>query len=172
MKAEQDQYETVITYIIENQDKFYRLAYSYVHKKEDALDIVQNTICKALENYETLRKTEAIRSWFYRILVNESLAFLNRSKKELLSDLWENQEGEENCYIEGESVPEDDWYERGETLYDEINALPYELQNIIKLHFFEKMKLREIAEIMNMNLSTVKAKLYRGLKKMKKNMEG
>ena len=45
----QDLYDRIVDYIVENQDKFYRLAYSYVHNKEDALDIVQSAVLKALD---------------------------------------------------------------------------------------------------------------------------
>ena len=68
-----DLYDSVTAYIIENQEKFYRLAFSYVKNKDDALDIVQNAVCKALDHYESLRNEAAVKTWFYRILVNESI---------------------------------------------------------------------------------------------------
>ena len=40
----QDMYPKITAYIIENQNKFYRLAYSYVRNREDALDVVQNAV--------------------------------------------------------------------------------------------------------------------------------
>ena len=43
----QELYDRIVAYIVENQEKFYRLAYSYVRNQEDALDIVQNAVCKA-----------------------------------------------------------------------------------------------------------------------------
>lgn len=46
-----DCYEILVQFIIENQNHFYRIAYSYLRNKEDALDAVQNTVCKALEKY-------------------------------------------------------------------------------------------------------------------------
>lgn len=46
---EHDHYDIVVNYIIANQKKFYRLAYTYVRNENDALDIVQNAICSALE---------------------------------------------------------------------------------------------------------------------------
>ncbi len=46
-----------------------------------------------------------------------------------------------------------------------------EIQNIIKLRFFEEMSLKEIAEITGANLNTVKARLYRGLKLLKQNIQ-
>ena len=45
-------YETLIRYILDNQQRFYRLAYSYTRNPEDALDAVQSAVCKALEAYE------------------------------------------------------------------------------------------------------------------------
>ncbi|MFR4352392.1 MAG: RNA polymerase sigma factor [Roseburia sp.] len=163
-----DIYEEVITYIVENQEKFYRLAYSYVRRKEDALDIVQNAICKALENYESLRNRNALRTWFYRILVNESISYIRKYKMEV-------QCGEADRLQEESSIANGTYGIAGGALpsavYREICALPLELQHIIKLHYFEDMKLQEVAQVLDMNLNTVKAKLYRGLKKMKVCME-
>ncbi len=84
----QDKKTIVISYILENQDKFYRLAYSYVHQKEAALDIVQNAVVKALEHWQDIRQVAHIKTWFYRILVNESLQYLKKTEKELL---WEDE---------------------------------------------------------------------------------
>ena len=50
-----DLYEKIVSYVVENQNKFYRLAYSYVRDREDALDAVQSAVCKALENYGGIR---------------------------------------------------------------------------------------------------------------------
>ena len=74
-------YENLIQYILTNQERFYRLAYSYTRNQEDALDAVQNAVCKALEAYENIRNTGAIKTWFYRILVNESLQILKQRQK-------------------------------------------------------------------------------------------
>ena len=40
--------EQIVSYLLENQDKFYRLAFSYVHNADAALDIVQNAIVNAI----------------------------------------------------------------------------------------------------------------------------
>lgn len=164
-----DRYEEVITYIVENQEKFYRLAYSYVRDQEDALDIVQNAICRALENYKTLKNPDALRTWFYRILVNESVSYIRRYGKKVQCEdamqiLDERQTVNGGCMIESENASV-------EELYQEIYKLPLELQNIIRLHYFEDMKLQEVADVLELNLNSVKAKLYRGLKKMRISME-
>ncbi len=149
-------YDRLVTYIIENQNKFYRLAYSYVKNKEDALDAVQNAICKALEKHDSLRNEHAIRTWFYSILVNESLTIINARKNALLS---RTDSSIEPVYIEK-------GFELRDELHEKLSRLEEPDQSIIRLRFFEDLSLKEISEILNLNISTVKSKLYRGLKKL------
>ena len=155
----QDLYDYIVAYIVENQNKFYRLAYSYVRNREDALDVVQNAVCKALENYGGIRNEGAISTWFYRILVNESLLFIKERKRMTLGET----DQEEAHY-------EEKGFEIQDDLYDSINRLDGDTQTIIKLRFFEELSLKEIAQITEMNLNTVKARLYRGLRQLKVNM--
>ena len=153
----EDRYEQVVSYIIENQEKFYRLAYSYVQNQEDALDVVQNAVCRALEHYDSLRNESALRTWFYRILVNESLLILKDKRKVILTGDGRQTE-----------IPyEESRFEPGTELYIHINRLEADVQSIIKLRFYEELSLKEIAQVMEMNLNTVKAKLYRGLKALR-----
>lgn len=155
-----DLYDHITAYIVENQNKFYRLAYSYVQNREDALDAVQNAVCKALEHYGKIRNEDAIKTWFYRILVNESLLLLKAKSRISLED----ENTEEVSYEEKGFEVQDD-------LYDCINRLDEDTQTIIKLRFFEEMPLKEISQVMEMNLNTVKARLYRGLQQLKVNIQ-
>lgn len=152
-----DLYDKLTAYIIENQDKFYRLAYSYVKNQDDALDIVQNAVCKALKHYEELKNEEAFRTWFYKIVLNECFSMLRIKKRFIPTD--------ESRYCE---IPyEEKKYEPYDDLYAQIGQMEADTQSIIKLRFFEELELSEIAQILKMNLSTVKTKLYRGLKMLK-----
>jgi RNA polymerase sigma-70 factor (ECF subfamily) len=153
----QDLYEKLVAYIIENQNKFYRLAFSYVKNQEDALDIVQNSVCKALEHYKDLRNEGAIVTWFYKIVLHECYALLKAKKRIVMT---ENRSYWEISY-------EEKGYEIHDELYDQINQMEEDVQKIIKLRFFEELTLSEIAQILKMNLNTVKTKLYRGLKTLK-----
>ena len=88
----QDIYDLTVAYILENQEKFYRLAYSYVQDRDSALDVVQNSICQALEKCWGLRNPAAMKTWFYRIVVNEALQYLRRHKKEISTEPSEMRE--------------------------------------------------------------------------------
>ena len=62
-------------------------------------------------------------------------------------------------------------YEQEADIWDELNRLEPDVQGIIRLRFFEELPLKDIACITGMNLSTVKTKLYRGLKLLKENIQ-
>lgn len=153
-------YERLIQYILENQDRFYRVAYSYTRHQEDALDVVQNAVCKALEAHESIKNEDAIKTWFYRILINECLTVIKKRKRFLLTD--DVLEREEVYYEKG--------YEQDGGMEKELDNLELDVQGIIKLRFFEEMSLKEISRITGLNLNTVKTKLYRGIKQLKENM--
>ncbi len=48
----------LVAYITENQERLYRFAVSQTREREDAMDILQNAIVKALENYAAIRNPE------------------------------------------------------------------------------------------------------------------
>ncbi|MDU4659650.1 MAG: sigma factor, partial [Clostridium butyricum] len=56
-------------YLIENREYYYRLAYSYVKNEADSLDIIQESIIKALTSIESLKEIEKVKSWFYKIVI-------------------------------------------------------------------------------------------------------
>ncbi len=155
----QDRYENLVQFIVENQESFYRIAFSYLRNKDDALDAVQNTVCKALENYQMLRKDTALKMWVYRILVNESMKMIREKKKVILFDNPENKMLEQSY--------EDKSILFSEDFMQQIKSLDDDTQKILILRYFEEMSLKDIAAIMDMNLNTVKAKIYRGLSKLK-----
>ena len=159
---QQDYFEEIVEYILENQNRLYRLAYSNVQNEQDAMAVVQNTICKALEHAGELRDIRAVKTWVYRILMNESMTFLRKNRRELLL---EEPLDEEAFVCDPEYADRDELFER-------IKGLPATVQNIIRLRFYEELSLQEIAEAMGLNLNTVKAKLYRGLKALRVEMEG
>ena len=143
-------------YIVSHQEDLYRLAFSYVKNRDAALDVVQESIVKALSKADTLREPAYLRTWFYRILLNESMNHFRRTRRILPLEELERQ-----------SAPSD--RDPGERLdlYDAIERLGEKEQLIIRLRFFEDMKLEEIAQATGTNLNTVKSRLYQSLRKLR-----
>ena len=143
-------------YIVSHQEDFYRLAFSYVKNRDAALDVVQESIVRALSKSDSLRQPEYLKTWFYRILLNESMNHYRRNKR--LVPL-------EDSLADG-PAPAGDPAERLD-LYAAIDRLDPKEQAIIRLRFFEDMKLEEIARITGVNLNTVKSRLYKSLRKLR-----
>ncbi len=151
--------ETLTQYIVENQSCFYRLAFSVLKDSDEALDAVQTAVCRALERQDSLRNPRAVKTWFYRILMNTCNDVLRQRMRVVpLPAEWEP--------AQEDSEPTDDTFTR------RIDALPPEVGMIIKLRFYEELSLNEISRITGQNLSTVKSRLYSGLKKLRIAMEG
>ena len=143
-------------YIVSHQEDFYRLAFSYVKNRDAALDVVQESIVRALSKSDSLRQPEYLKTWFYRILLNESMNHYRRTRR--LVPL-------EDAAPEA-ADPRGDPAERLD-LYDAIERLEPREQAIIRLRFFEDMKLEEIARVTATNLNTVKSRLYKSLRKLR-----
>ena len=102
-----------------------------------------------------------MRSWFYRILVRECLSFLRQNRRVIYL-----AEPPEQVQSSGESALED-----REALRQAIDRLSPKLKTVVLLRFYEEMQLSEIAEITGTNLSTVKSRLYKGLKKLRESLQ-
>ena len=139
--------------LIDQYERLYRLAYSYVHNEADALDVVQESACKAIIQCKKLKDTTKLLPWLCRIVVNTSL------------DLLRNQIKEQPAEELPEAAAEDKYEELD--LKKALNRLEPENRTVIILRYFEDMKIEDIALVVDENVNTVKTRLYRSLKKLR-----
>ncbi|MDE6916473.1 MAG: RNA polymerase sigma factor [Lachnospiraceae bacterium] len=144
--------------ILEQYNRYYRMAYSYVHNDADACDIVQNGAYRALRASATLKKTEYAETWVYRIMLNECFRVLEQPRHFSYEYLQEEKG------FEPASTKEDDI---SIDLQRALDALPGKDRAVVILRYFEDRKLDEIAQILGENLSTVKSRLYRSMGKLR-----
>ncbi len=145
--------------LLENYEKYYRLAYSYTRSEQDALDVVQESAYKAIRDCGKVREKQYIGTWIYRIVVNTAMDVLRKQGREILT---------ENECREDVSEPS---YDRLE-LEEIMDRLDGKEKTVIVLRYFHDMKLEEIGEILGENVNTVKTRLYRALRKMRMELEG
>lgn len=149
----------LIEYIKANQNKLYKIAFTYTRNQELALDVVQEAITKALENIGKIKNEEYVKTWFYRILINEALKTIKRNKNFSEYELIDNE-----VYI---TSNEENIVENMD-IYNNIQMLNDKLKTVLILRFFENLKIEEIAVITKTNINTVKSRLYKGLNELKK----
>lgn len=144
--------------ILGKYNQYYRLAYSYVRNETDAFDIVQNGAYKALRGSHTLKKPEYAETWVYRIMLNECFRYLKQPQN-LSYEAVQSEMGVALSYTEDNSDRMD--------LARALDALPEQDKAVVILRFYEDRKLEEIADILDENISTIKSRLYRSMKKLR-----
>ncbi|MEH6937322.1 RNA polymerase sigma factor [Bacillus sp. JJ664] len=153
MKGNSNLEKELVDFIINNKDDFYRLAYGYVKNSNDAIDILQDSIQKAISSKSNLKKEQSLKSWFYRIVINTSLDFLRKQKRVVVVD-------EET--IQSYSSGINDHYTNID-LERSLEALPPKYKSVIILRYFEDLKIEEVAEILQESPNTIKTRLYKAL---------
>ncbi|WP_232242869.1 sigma-70 family RNA polymerase sigma factor [Paenibacillus sp. GSMTC-2017] len=141
------------------RERIYRIAYTYVRNKDDALEIVQETVYRAIISIHKLREPQYFNTWLTKIAVNYALTFIRNAKK--------------TVSIEGTSEPS---YVRERTeeyidLQQAVDSLDEKARTIIILRYFEDLSIKEVADIVDMPLSTVKSIIYRALEKLNLNLK-
>ena len=143
--------------LLENYDKYYRLAYSYMKSEQDALDVVQESAYKAIRDCGQVKEQRYIGTWLYRIVVNTALDALRRRGREVALEEWQ-----ENSWPPSYA---------GLELWEILDRLDEKERTVVVLRYFHDLKLEDIAGILGENVNTVKARLYRTLKKMRMELE-
>lgn len=143
--------------LMENYEKYYRLAYSYMRNEDDALDVVQESAYRAIRDCGTIRQMDYLATWIYRIVVNVCIDALRKKQHEAPSDTMPESAVEDR-------YPDPD-------LRDVLDRLDVKSRTVVLLRYFEDLKLEDIARITDENVNTVKARLYRALKKLRLNLE-
>ena len=144
--------------LVKNYEKYYRMAYSYVFCEQDAMDIVQEGAYRAILKSDLLKKPEYVDTWICKIVINEALRFLKKNKL---------------ASVDMESLPEQGKEDEVEDidLQRALEKLDNQERAIVVLRYFEEEKLENIGKTMNLNVNTVKSRLYRAMDKLKKYME-
>ncbi|MFC9539475.1 sigma-70 family RNA polymerase sigma factor [Lysinibacillus sp. NPDC056959] len=149
--------EVFVQFIREQKERFYLLAYNYTKNEQDALDVVQDSIQKAMLSLDRLENVEYLKSFFYKTLVRTAIDFLRKHKRLQVTD------DDTLQYL----IPaQEDVYENVD-LEHALDELPQIYREVVILHYFEDLKLADVANILNIKLSTAKARLYKSLKLLK-----
>ena len=139
--------------LLAGYQKYYRMAYSYVRNEADAMDVVQEASYKAIYNASKLRNPEYVDTWIGRIVINAAMEVLRKAGR------YEQEIADEDASYETQFGDLD--------LREALDHLDPKDRSIIELRFFEDLDLNSIAEMLGENLSTVKSRLYRALRKLK-----
>ena len=149
----------------ETRAAIYGFSLSITKNPSDSEDVLQETYLKIWANAKNYNAKGTPMAWILTITKNLSLMKLREKKR--YQDL-EPQEWDMSFHVDSETGTIEDRH----LLEAALNLLNEEERQIILLHAVSGLKHREIAELLDMALATVLSKYHRGLKKLRKYLEG
>ncbi len=141
----------------------YNVAYRMMGNPHDAEDVAQDAFISAYRARDRFRGDSQVTTWLYRITVNAALMRLRRDKRRTQMTVSEDARPD---------VPTTDWSqspvastmnsELGERLKAAIDDLPPDLKAAVVLRDVEGLSNEEAAEVLEISISALKARLHRG----------
>ena len=148
------------------QGRLYRFALRYSGDCEEARDLCQQSFVRAYSQLHRLRDPERFSTWLYQIAANLCRDHLRRRAKHVSLDAYEEASGNPHPLLcQGGDMREG---ELRDLLNRALQTLPEEQREVVVLKEYEGLKFREIADVLDVPINTVKSRLYYGLKALRK----
>ena len=125
--------------------------------KEDAEDIVQDTICKAIEYIDVLQEGK-VRAWLFKVSLN---SYYNLYRKRKHSFIIQDEQAILNLYTENLVENSITNAERRSDVHEILTALKESYRTLLIMKYFMDMSYIEIGDTLGFNETKVKTYLYR-----------
>ena len=140
-----------------------RVCYLYLCDRSQAEDAVQETFLRVYRSLHTFRGGCNEKTWIMKIAIN-TCCNINRSgwfrffNHKVTPEMMPDKEVQTN--------------ENDEELTTAVTKLPIKLREVILLHYYQGLKVNEIADALGISQSSVSGRLKRGREKLKCILEG
>ncbi len=143
-----------------------------VRRRDDVEDIAQEVFIKAFRAVRTYNFQSSFAAWLSRVTVNHCYDYLRRERASRLNFDWQAPEGEQDEFdtrvekAEDKSLDPEKQAVLRELVGKLLDRAPADDRVVLVLKEVEGMLVEEIAEILNLKMSTVKVRLHRARKRM------
>lgn len=152
-------------------DALYSFALKLTRARDDAEDLVSDTMLRAFDRWEQYQLGTNARAWLFTILYH---TFVSRKRRIDAREvqLPEDPEGWSAFEAVGDSDPEGKFYDSfiDEEVTREIDKLPEDYRTAVVLSDIQGLRYAEIAEILGIPEGTVKSRLFRGRRILQKKL--
>jgi RNA polymerase sigma-70 factor (ECF subfamily) len=145
--------------------------------REDAEDVVQQSLQKAFIHLHQFEGKSSFPTWLTRIVINEALILLRKSRgrrEVLINDSTEDEEARFALEIPDAGPNPEDSYsqrERQRILFSALNELPRGTRRAIQLRDLDERSTEETARMMGITVNAVKARVFHGRKKLRERLK-
>ena len=149
-RAIRGDHQAILSLIEMDEEILFRMAFTYLKNEQDALDVMQDLVYKALKKMHTVKQHEYVRTWLVRVLINCCKDHLR--KRQPTISIKEHHQVEWVIYSDMERL---------------LEHLSLSEQQLVYMKYFQQLKNKEIAELNQIPEGTVKSKLHHILKKLR-----
>ena len=162
--------------LLEHQKNVYNLCYRMAGNPDDAMDLSQETFLRAWRCLDQYQFASAFSTWLYRLCSNICIDFLRRRRRQQTVPLtFEDADGEEQTYAvpDAQPLPEEQVELKltRETLAAAMAQLLPEHRAVLQLRVVNEMSYEQIADVLDIQIGTVKSRLSRARNQLKKILE-
>lgn len=154
-------------------DAMFSFALKLARSRDDAEDLVSDTLLRAFERWEQYHLGSNIRAWLFTILYH---VFVSRKRRIDAREVQQPDDIEGWAQFEavGEADPERRYYDSflDESITAAIRALPEEYRAAVVLSDLHGLRYAEIAQQLGVPEGTVKSRLFRGRKQLQRKLAG
>ena len=165
-RAEAGAYETLLRRF---QSPVHNLAWRLLDDPADAGDVVQEVFLKVFRNVDSFRGDSSLRTWIYRIAVNEShnrrrWIFRHRKGETAIEDAFPGEDSREAPLVDSGETPFDFTmnHEAQLLLEEGLAAISPAFRAALILREVEELSYEEIAQVLEISMGTVKSRIVRG----------
>lgn len=137
-------------------DAIFRLAYSYLHNRSDAEDVLQDTLVQYLDKRPDFESPAHEKAWLLRVAINQS--------KNQLAAPWRRR---------WEALDEEHpvFDETGSAVMEAVESLPVKYREVVHLFYLEGYSTAEIAALLDRGETAVRTQLSRAREKLRKTLK-
>jgi RNA polymerase sigma-70 factor (ECF subfamily) len=150
------------------QERLYWHIRKIVLTHDDTDDVLQNTFIKVWRNLDNFREESSLYTWLYRIATNESLTFINSTKKRSMIPMNDTSEFLLNNMVSDEFFEGDEIQLK---LQEAILTLPEKQRIVFNLKYFEEMKYEEMSGVLETSVGALKASFHHAVKKIEEHLK-
>ena len=144
-------------------DALLRMCFLYLKDHAMAEDAVQETFLRAFRHQDDFQGKSSVKTWITRIAINVC--------KDMLTDPWARHRSGED--LPDEATPEPSFSSEDRyVISGKIANLPPKYKEVILLHYYQELKLSEIAEILGESETTIKTRLKRARDMLRSELKG
>lgn len=147
--------ELFVQEVDKSSGMLYRVAFSILRNEDDCKDALQEAALKAWEKRQSLREVNRFSTWITRILINECRNIQRKRRR----------------IVPLEEAPEPAIPPHDPTLAMVLHSLPEKFRLPLVLQYSEGMNYAEIAQVLRLPESTVRGRIHRAKKELRKELE-